>query len=189
MSSLPPHRADGGGDAPARWARLAAAATIAVVAGAAFLLWAYPPLPGAHYPPCPTRWAFGVYCPGCGSTRACGALLRGDPAMAWRFNPLLIAVGIPLLAWVVARSAVVLVRGTAPAWAPRFPGWLGWVVAVALVAYGVARNIPVEQLEWLRPPETASPRARSTDRPPRLMCRQHACSSARSAGRIAACPV
>ena len=39
---------------------------------------------------CPFRRCTGGYCPGCGATRAAGALVRGDVAGSIRLNPLVV---------------------------------------------------------------------------------------------------
>lgn len=39
-------------------------------------------------PPCPFHTITGLYCPGCGGTRAVCALLRGDIFRSLRFHPL-----------------------------------------------------------------------------------------------------
>jgi hypothetical protein len=51
--------------------------------------------------PCPFRLATDLECPGCGMTRSCLSLVRGDFAAAWHLNPfsfllvgLAVAVGI-----------------------------------------------------------------------------------------------
>lgn len=41
--------------------------------------------------PCPVRLLAGVPCPGCGMTRAFVALLGGDVAAAWAYNPFFLA--------------------------------------------------------------------------------------------------
>ena len=53
--------------------------------------------------PCPFRAATGLLCPGCGATRLCLALLRGDFAAAWRANPVLLLL-LPVLAALAAWS-------------------------------------------------------------------------------------
>ena len=37
---------------------------------------------------CPVKFVTGISCPGCGMTRAWGAVLRGDFAAAFRYHPL-----------------------------------------------------------------------------------------------------
>ena len=46
--------------------------------------------------PCPIHLICGVQCPGCGMTRACIALARGDISQALRHNPL--SLGLVLFA-------------------------------------------------------------------------------------------
>lgn len=45
--------------------------------------------------PCPFHAVTGVPCPGCGMTRACVAVARGDLAAAWGFHPFALLV-VPL---------------------------------------------------------------------------------------------
>lgn len=55
--------------------------------------------------PCPLLWLTGIQCPFCGSTRAAGALARGDLSLAWSFNALLVVglviLGLLAIAWLV----------------------------------------------------------------------------------------
>jgi hypothetical protein len=82
--------------------------------------------------PMPTH-AFGWVEPTCGLTRGSTALVRGDPTLAWRFNPasyLVLATGL----LVVVRAAFGLVTGrwVNVAGRIRFPGWV-LLVAVLVV--------------------------------------------------------
>ena len=47
---------------------------------------------------CPTKWALGIPCPGCGMTRALSLLLKGDMVAAVTMNPniMIALVGIVL---------------------------------------------------------------------------------------------
>ncbi len=54
----------------------------------ACLLWRFPPSQYAFYPQCPIYIALHLQCPGCGTTRAIAALLRGHLAEALRWNAL-----------------------------------------------------------------------------------------------------
>ena len=48
---------------------------------------------------CPTKWALGIPCPGCGMTRAMSLLLKGNIVAAVAMNPnILIALVVMLLA-------------------------------------------------------------------------------------------
>jgi Protein of unknown function (DUF2752) len=117
----------------------------AVVAGTAYVAAVDPNQPG-HYPLCPTYALAGIYCPGCGMLRATHDLAHLDVAGAFARNPLALPMylGLALLfaRWVVARW-----RGERLRWDP--PGWLPAALAVAFVAYTVARNLP--GWTWLSP--------------------------------------
>ena len=62
---------------------------------------------------CPFYMATGLLCPGCGVSRMCLALLRGDWAGAWRANPFLVIL-LPILAVLLGLRAVRYVRMGAP---------------------------------------------------------------------------
>lgn len=94
---------------------------------------------------CPTTLV-GLWCPGCGSTRALAELLDGDVAAAFSYNALApFAAALLVWAWV--------------AWAGR--AWRTWTIAgpaelpvavpalVVVAAFTVARNLP--QLQVLAP--------------------------------------
>ena len=54
---------------------------------------------------CPFRRCTGGYCPGCGMTRATGALLRGDIVASWQQHPFLLLAVVQFTAigaWSVA---------------------------------------------------------------------------------------
>lgn len=102
---------------------------------------------GNPFPPCLFHALTGLYCPGCGGTRAAHALVHGDLVTALSMNPLLIAL-IPTVPALVAWS-----NGWRPAWLqpvmkvvaePRF--WLA-----LLPAFTIARNLPWPPFSWLAP--------------------------------------
>lgn len=132
-----------------RWRALP---TIALGIGAilvAVVLWQVDPnAPGNGLPPCPFLALTGLYCPGCGSTRALHALLHGDLGHALAMNPLLV-LSLPLLALMAINAAGVWTPpGHSRAWHvvshPKFWLWL-------LLGYTVARNLPWWPLSWLAP--------------------------------------
>lgn len=92
-------------------------------------------------PGCLLRQTTGLLCPGCGMTRACHAVLNGRVGEAFRLNPLgmvllpaaLIGIGLGLLGWV---------RGRPLGWHFN-PGARGsWAIVVAVLAFGILRNLP-----------------------------------------------
>ena len=103
-------------------------------------------------PPCPS-WAVGVTCPGCGSMRASHFLLNGDLAQAWRHNPAMLILGVPVMG-IVSAQCLRLVAGRQPLWFRGAPAWLGWGIVVLVLLYFAARNIPA--WDWLRPPVSAA---------------------------------
>ncbi len=94
--------------------------------------------------PCPFLALTGWQCPFCGGTRLVAALMSGQIARAWSFNPLLLVVGVGL----AIRSAGWLVdlargRGDRPSvrWLPRrmTEQWVAVAGGVGVV-YVVARH-------------------------------------------------
>jgi hypothetical protein len=71
--------------------------------------------------PCPFRLLTGWNCPLCGGTRMGGALLQGDIAAAWSFNPVAL-VGLV----VVGTLGVLWTLEAAGGPAVRLPRRLGW---------------------------------------------------------------
>lgn len=65
---------------------LIATATVGFIA-ALTVLYFYSPTEVGFYPRCPSKLVTGYDCPGCGSLRGLHALLHGDFAAAWNFNP------------------------------------------------------------------------------------------------------
>ncbi len=99
-------------------------------------------------PPCYFYAITGLHCPGCGATRAVTALLNGDISSALSFNWLLfptLAVLVGLIGW---KSLSLINLATNPFRSTQVERVVA-VLALALVAFGVLRNIP--GLELLAP--------------------------------------
>jgi hypothetical protein len=99
------------------------------------------PMERSILPPCPIHATTGLWCPGCGLTRAAHHLLHGDLGAALSSNlllPAVVVVGLTLWWswWQTARGR------TSVHWAARVPvaAWASFL-ALALL-YGVARNLP-----------------------------------------------
>ena len=109
-------------------------------AAACAILLAVPPgSPHAKWlPKCMFHQTTGLYCPGCGATRALSALLHGDIRSSLHNNLLL----FPLLALIVVlivKPGISLKRPVAIA-----------IVAVVLL-FTILRNIPVVPFTYLAP--------------------------------------
>ena len=100
------------------------------------------------YPQCPSHALFGVYCPGCGSTRMLVRLAHGDLAGAFAKNPLAFLL-LPLLAYGLGAE---LARLAGRRW-PTFPrrAWTVYVLLAVTLLYGALRNIPAPVFDCLRP--------------------------------------
>ena len=111
--------------------RLGAWLAAGVVAATVWLAIGWVPRPdGPGYTVCALKRVTGVSCPGCGMTRALGALARGDVAGAVALHPLAIPLVAEALAlWLVA--GWLLWRGR-PLAVPAGP------LQAALVWHGVA---------------------------------------------------
>lgn len=92
---------------------------------------------------CPLYAFTGIFCPGCGGTRATIALLHGDILLSLRCNPSVVCIAIFLLLFYAEQVCKVL--GKPKRLFPRSLGfWLG-AVAVLLI-WSVLRNFfPVLQ--------------------------------------------
>ena len=117
-----------------------AAITIAfvVIAGAAVLFF-FDPARNNFYPACQFHRVTGLYCPGCGATRASYQLLHGNVVAALRDNALFV-LSLPVLTargiWFLDRQ-----RRGRPA---RFfiPPPALWAFLVIALVFVVLRNLP-----------------------------------------------
>lgn len=107
--------------------------------------------PGIWPWPCAFRTLTGLYCPGCGMTRATFAALHGNLAAAFRFNPLgmmlmplaLAGLGLELAGWV---------RGKPSRWRLRGGVRAAWFLIAAALAFWILRNLPWWPCPLLAPP-------------------------------------
>jgi len=113
-----------------------------LVLGAAacvILLIAPPGSPHAKWlPKCMLYQMTGLYCPGCGATRALSALLRGDIRTSLHNNVLLIPGSIMILILIV-KPEVSLKRPVAVA------------IVIIVIGFAILRNIPVAPFTYLAP--------------------------------------
>lgn len=131
---------------PALAGGLLAGAGVLAAGGILLLRRFDPDEPGGIFLPCLFRHFTGLYCPGCGMTRALHALAHGDLSTALAMNPLGV-LAIPVLAVLIAQALgyrllplpVMRVLGSARLW------------LILLPAYWVARNLPWPPFAWLAP--------------------------------------
>ena len=126
---------------------------LAVIA-CAVLLYFKNPTPAAggtsFYPSCPFHKLTGLYCPGCGATRALHHLLHGRVAVAFDYNPLLV-VTLPLLLYLMVSGAVrTLWPEALPPRRPLTPAGM-WTILLIVFTFAVLRNLPYPPLAWMAP--------------------------------------
>ena len=121
--------------------RLTAVAVALAVITSAILLRFLPPESSTFYPACPIHRYFGVWCPGCGATRALSALLHGHAVEAWRMNALVLL----LLPFALAYSGEFLMRlwQNRPNPLARLPHAAICALLTIAAAFALARNLPL----------------------------------------------
>lgn len=82
---------------------------------------------------CPIHAATGLYCPGCGGTRAVFALAHADVASALHQNALAL-LALPLAVLALTR------RSRIPAWIDRHQALMITAAAMVMMTFTVARN-------------------------------------------------
>jgi hypothetical protein len=112
-----------------------ATAALAVAAGAALVvLYLVDPQQRTLTLPCPYLTLTGFACPGCGLTRATHALLHGDVARAFAFNPWAF-VSTPALVAFTALPHLTDAERTS-----RLRTGISWVMLAITLAFWVWRN-------------------------------------------------
>jgi hypothetical protein len=129
--------------------RITAAATVAGMAGAFSMVAAYDPVQANFFPVCPLYAMTGYACPGCGLTRGFHALFHGDILGGMDFNALL-PIWAVVIGYVWLSLVVYTIRGKGlPMWSTN-PAFL-WSFMIALLVFGVVRNIPIYPFSILFP--------------------------------------
>lgn len=129
--------------------RIAAAAMVALAACAAAVLYLGDPTHPGLFPPCPLHALTGIYCPGCGSTRALHELLHGNLRAAAGFNVATL-FALPFVLYSGVSYVFFALRGRR---LPAFdlPGPAIYALGALLVVFAVLRNIPHAPFTLLAP--------------------------------------
>ncbi|MBF0457279.1 MAG: DUF2752 domain-containing protein [Nitrospirae bacterium] len=117
---------------------------LSILIVAAAVVYIYDPSLNEFYPECLFHKLTGLYCPGCGSTRAMHQLLHGHIAAAFKLNPLTVTA-LPFLIFGMLAETGVLTSQKRPS--PRYIK----ILIAAVVLFWILRNIPVEPFSYLRP--------------------------------------
>jgi heme/copper-type cytochrome/quinol oxidase subunit 3 len=125
-----------------RIANLSRAAVPLALAGlAAATLLLLPPAQYSFYPECPLYNSLHLLCPGCGTTRALSALLRGHLEEALRLNALTTLM-LPIVIAYAIRSYRHLLNREPILW-PRLPSSILYAVAAIAAIFTIVRNLPL----------------------------------------------
>lgn len=110
---------------------------LALLAGAAVVLFFFNPGEYGFYPFCVFHRTTGLLCPGCGSLRALHQLLHGHILEAFRLNALFVS-SLPFWGWLGLRLMLV-VFGKPVRPLNVTPRWL-WLGLTLVIGFGVFRN-------------------------------------------------
>lgn len=129
--------------------RLTAAGIVVVTACVAAVLYLGDPLRPGLFPACPLYAMTGIYCPGCGSTRALHELLHGQLLSALGLN-LMTVTALPFVLYSGVSYITYAVRGRRLP-SVHLPARYIWTLGCAILAFGVLRNIPHYPFSLLAP--------------------------------------
>lgn len=120
-----------------------------VFAGLLLIILIFDPAESQIFPPCPFHKITHLYCPGCGSLRACHQILHGNFLQAFRFNPLMIffAIGIGFYLTAVCISPKTTRYFNNFSTKIRLP----LTVLIIIVSYWFLRNLPMYPFTMLSP--------------------------------------
>jgi hypothetical protein len=128
------------------------------LAGAALVVAVNDPSdPGSRFPACTFHQLTGLWCPGCGMTRATHHLLHGDVAAAMGSNLFTPLVLLAMVAtwWAWTRRSFGMapghVTGALERAKERMSARWGAALIGAMVLYAVLRNLPVTPFDALAP--------------------------------------
>ena len=136
-----------------RWPRrklIALILFLLVAACGGVTLFFFSPFDSGWYPRCLFKSLTGIYCPGCGSTRACYYLVHGEFARSLRYHPLILPI-IPVMIVLFIRFFYEWLTGKE--W--KIPGLYPFsvILLILFILLFILRNIPLECFDLLRPPK------------------------------------
>lgn len=122
-----------------------------IIAFAAIMTYYYFEDPAVQpYPPCPFYFITGLYCPGCGSSRALHQLLHGNFLKALDYNPLMV-ISIPFVIYLFLSQYQIELFGRRVARRVLFNKTFYTLLLIIIFVYWVIRNIPCYPFTVLAP--------------------------------------
>lgn len=116
---------------------LTAVFSVAAISGM-IILYRFYPIARKWFPKCPSYEFFGLYCSGCGNTRALYYFLHGEFCSGFRNNIMLLPT---------------LILAFALCWKPKNVSW-SWIINIYLavsILYTILRNLPWYPFTLLAP--------------------------------------
>jgi Protein of unknown function (DUF2752) len=122
---------------------------LSLIFAACVAVYFWPPEEYTYLPGCTLNRMTGLYCPGCGGTRAASALMHGDVLQAAAYN-LYFLLALPFVLWWGGYGIWATLTGKqfGP---PGYRPWLFTFIWMTIIAFAVLRNIPVSPFNWLAP--------------------------------------
>jgi hypothetical protein len=99
--------------------------------------------------PCFFRFATGLDCPGCGTTRALYSLLHLRFWQAFRYNPLIYLL-VPFTTYFGIIGYIYLLTGKFFKINVHIPKLVVWSLIVLFLAFVILRNIPIEPFSYFK---------------------------------------
>ena len=122
---------------------------IVVTAIIGLYIYFFNPLHGMFYPPCWFHELTGLYCAGCGITRASHSFLNGDIHKAIDYNLLFPLLLLIVVFWIVKISGVFFFNRTIkPTYKPK---WFYWGLCLLIGIFAIVRNLSHPSLHWMAP--------------------------------------
>lgn len=118
-----------------------------IILCAGFILYSIPPTENSIYPPCIFHKITGLYCPGCGSTRAIHSLLHLEIRKAFAYNPLVV-IFLPFISLWLLISIYRIKKGQSTI---ILPNGFALFFLILIVSFWVLRNIPIYPFNLLAP--------------------------------------
>lgn len=100
----------------------------------------YPETLAAAMPPCLMRTVLGLYCPGCGGTRAVILLLEGHPILSFLHHPVVLYAAV-LGGWYLISNTIAGMSHGRLAKGSSYHHWYGIGAAILVAANWVIRNL------------------------------------------------
>ncbi len=92
--------------------------------------------------PCPVYQLTGLFCSGCGASRALRSVLHLDFYQALRYNAVF-TLALPFMAAYFGALAISFIRFGKDEISKKIPIWPIWIFIGAAIIYGVLRNLPL----------------------------------------------